>query len=137
MADEEGQEKVGFLPAKWKAFLVSLAVDIICLPLILVMVVFWPVFILAIAPYIGGALGGRYTDRRNGFIMGGLAAVVMMTVLVVIFFIIISSLPGLGEGFDPSETLGVTIVMAGYFVAFLFGALGGRHGAIAVEEKED
>jgi len=137
MADEAVPEKTGFLPPKWKAFIVSLTVDMLCLPLVLVIVVFWPVFILAIAPYIGGALGGKYTDRRNGFIMGGLAAAVMMTVLVLIFFVVISSIPGLGEGFDPVEPIGLSIVVAGYFVAFLFGALGGRHGAIAAEEKED
>jgi len=137
MDDEDGPKKEGFLPSKWKALIVSLVVDMVCLPLVLVMVFFWPVFILAIAPYIGGALGGRYTDRWNGFIMGGLAAVIMITVLVAIFFTILSSIAGLGEGFDPTESIGVALVTAGYFIAFIFGALGGRHGAIAAEEKED
>jgi hypothetical protein len=101
------------------------------------MVFFWPVFILSIVPYIGGALGGRYTDKRNGLWMGGLAAVVMTTVLVIIFIRILTGLPGLGEGFDPLEPIGLGLVTAGYLTAFLFGALGGRHGAIAEEERED
>lgn len=137
MATEEVQEDTGGVVPKWKAFGVALAVDLLCLPLVLVMVFFWPVFILSIVPYIGGALGGRYTDRRNGLWMGGLAAVVMTTVLVIIFIRILTGLPGLGEGFDPLEPIGLGLVTAGYLTAFLFGALGGRHGAIAEEERED
>jgi hypothetical protein len=137
MADEEEVEEGGMLSPAWKAFLVSLVVDMVCLPLVLVMLYFWPVFILAIAPYIGGALGGRYTDRHTGLRTGGLAAVVMITVLVSVFFVIISGIPGLGEGFDPLEWMGLSFVAAGYVVAFIFGALGGRHGAIAAEERED
>ncbi len=137
MASEEVHEDTGGVDPKWKAFGVALGVDLLCLPLVLVMVFFWPVFILAIAPYIGGALGGRYTDRRNGLWMGGLAAVVMTTVLVIIFLRILTGIPGLGEGFDPIEPIGLGLVTAGYFTAFLFGALGGRHGAISEEERED
>ncbi len=137
MAMEEVGKEGGERSPKWKAFAVSLGIDLLCLPLVLIMVFFWPVFILAIAPYIGGALGGRYTDRRTGLWTGGLAAVVMMTVLVTLFFIILSRLQGLGEGFDPFEPIGLSIVAAGYLVSFMFGALGGRHGAIAAEERED
>ncbi len=137
MATEEVEGEGGFLTPRWKAFAVSLLVDLVCLPLVLVMLFFWPVFILAIAPYIGGAFGGRYTDRRNGLWTGGLAASVMMTVLVTVFFVIISGVPGLGEGFDPLEPIGLSIVAAGYLVSFLFGALGGRHGAISAEERDD
>ncbi len=137
MASEEVHEDTGGVVPKWKAFVVALAVDLLCLPLVLVMVFFWPVFILSIVPYIGGALGGRYTDRRNGLWMGGLAAVVMTTMLVILFIRILTGLPGLGEGFDPLEPIGLGLVTAGYLTAFLFGALGGRHGAIAEEERED
>lgn len=137
MASEEVHEDTGGVDPKWKAFGVSLGVDLLCLPLVLVIVFFWPVFILAIAPYIGGALGGRYTDRRNGLWMGGMAAVVMMTVLVIIFLWILTGIPGLGEGFDPIEPIGLGLVAAGYFTAFLFGAMGGRHGAISAEDRED
>jgi hypothetical protein len=137
MATEEVEGEGGMLSPKWKAFTASLLVDLVCLPLVLVMLFFWPVFILAIAPYIGGALGGRYTDRRTGLWAGGLAAVVMVTVLVTVFLMIISGIPGLGEGFDPFEPVGLSIVAAAYLVSFMFGALGGRHGAISVEDRED
>ncbi len=137
MADEAVDEESGMLSPKWKAFLVSLAFDLVMLPLILVMYYFWPVFIMAIVPYIGGAIGGRYTDQRTGFLTGGLAAVIMMTVLVVLFLWIVTGIPGLGEGFDPIEPIGLSLVAAGYITAFIFGALGGRHGAMAMEERED
>lgn len=137
MADEAEEEGSGFLTPRWKAFLASTVFDLIMLPLVLVMWYFWPVFIMAIAPYIGGAIGGRYTDRRTGFLTGSMAAVIMMTVLVVLFIYIISGIPGLGEGFDLLEPIGLSIVGAGYLTAFLFGGLGGRHGAIAMEEAED
>jgi hypothetical protein len=137
MATEEVEGEGGLLSPSWKAFTVSLLVDLVFLPLVLVMLFFWPVFILAIAPYIGGALGGRYTDRRTGTWTGGLAAVLMVTVLVTVFFMIISGIAGLGEGFDPFEPIGLSIVAAAYLVAFLFGALGGRHGAISVEDMEE
>jgi hypothetical protein len=137
MADEEEGNGGGWLSPPWKAFLVSFLINLVCLPLVLVMLFFWPVFILAIAPYIAGALGGRYTDRRTALRTGGLAAVVVISVLVAVFFIIISGIPGLGEGFDPLEPIGLGFVVASYVIAFIFGALGGRHGAIAAEEKED
>lgn len=137
MATEEVEGEGGMLSPRWKAFTVSLLVDLVCLPLVLVMLFFWPVFILAIAPYIGGALGGRYTDRRTGLWTGGVAAVVMTTVLVTVFLIIVSGIPGLGEGFDPFEPIGLSIVAAAYLVSFMFGALGGRHGAISAEDRED
>ena len=137
MAVERVQVEGGRVPGRWKALLVSLLVDLVLMPLVLVMLYFWPVFILAIAPYIGGALGGRYTDRRNGLWTGGLAAAVMITVLVTILFAVISGVPGLGEGFDPFEPIGLGLVVVSYLVAFIFGALGGRHGAVAAEEGED
>jgi hypothetical protein len=61
----------------------------------------------------------------------------MTTVLVTIFLMIISGISGLGEGFDPFEPIGLGIVAAAYLVSFMFGALGGRHGAISAEERED
>lgn len=137
MAQDDVQERSGLLPPKWKAFLVSTLVDIACLPLVFIMLVFWPIFIMAIAPYLGGYLGGRYTDQRNGFIMGGLAAVLMMTILVAIIFSIISGIPGLGEGFDPFEPIGLSLVAVGVAMAFIFGAMGGRHGARSARERRD
>jgi hypothetical protein len=136
MADEEASEEEGSLSPKWKAFLVALGIDLACIPLILVIIFFWPVFIMAIAPYIGGAIGGRYTDRRNGFWMGSMAGVVMMTVLVTFLLWTLAGLPGLGEGFEFFEPIGLSIVFAGYFTAFVFGGLGGRHGAISAEEED-
>jgi hypothetical protein len=137
MAEDEEEVGGGRISPAWKSFLASLLVDLVCLPLVLVMVFFWPVFILAIAPYIAGALGGRFTDRRTGMWAGGLAAAVMMTVLVVVFIIVMSGLEGLGEGFDPTESIGLGLVASGYAISFIFGALGGRHGAISAEETGD
>jgi hypothetical protein len=137
MATEEVEGVMGFLSPRWKALLVSLVVDLLLLPLILVLFFFWPVFILAIAPYIGGSFGGRYTDRRTGLWTGGLAAVIMITVLVTLLFFIITGVEVFGEGFDPFEPIGLSLVTASYLVAFIFGALGGRHGAISAEEADD
>ncbi|UCC92591.1 MAG: hypothetical protein JSW25_07965 [Thermoplasmata archaeon] len=132
--EEPGPDDEG--TGKWKAFGVALGINLLCLPLVLVIIFFWPIFILAIAPYIAGAIGGRYTDRHNGLWMGGLAAVVMVTVLATILLSILAGLAGLGEGFDFFEPIGLGILAASYVTAFMFGALGGRHGAISREEKE-
>ena len=134
MAEEEGGGS-GPLTPRWKAFGISLAVNLVCLPLVLVLTFVWPVVILAIVPYIAGALGGRHVDRRTGMLTGALAAGIMATVLVSILFYALSIMPG--EGFDPLEPIGLSLVIAGYFTALLFGALGGRHGAIAMEDAED
>jgi hypothetical protein len=137
MDDEEVLDQEGKVSPKWKAFFVALAIDLACIPLVLIIVFFWPVFILALAPYIAGAIGGRYTDRRNGFWMGALAALIMVTVVVIIFLWVLSNISGLGENFRLNEPIGLSIVGASYFTAFVFGGLGGRHGAIAAEEKDD
>jgi len=94
------------------------------------------VFSLAFAPYLGGALGGRYTDRHGGLWAGGVAAVVMISVLVIIFLRLLSGLEGLGENFTILEPIGLSIVAASLLVGFIFGALGGRHGAIAMEDGD-
>lgn len=134
MTEEEDGSKGLFSP-RWKAFGISLAVNLVCLPLVLVLTFVWPVVIMAIAPYIAGALGGKHVDRRTGMFTGALAAAIMMTVLVSILFMALSIMPG--EGFDPLEPIGLSLVIAGYSTAILFGALGGRHGAIAMEDLED
>jgi hypothetical protein len=136
MAVEGALEQDGRAPGRWKAFGVMLVINMLCLPLVFVLIFFWPIFILAIAPYIAGALGGRYTDRRTGFWMGGVAALVMVTVLVIILLSTLAGISGLGEGFDLFEPIGLGIVVSAYFTAFIFGALGGRHGAIAEEEED-
>ncbi|NOQ55071.1 MAG: hypothetical protein GQ558_10780 [Thermoplasmata archaeon] len=130
--DEDGEDKGGRLSPRGKAFGVALLVDLLCLPLSLILFLVWPVVILAIVPYAGGALGGRYVDRRTGMLMGALAAAIMTTVLVTIFLLILMRLPG--ESFDFWETTGLSIMAAAYVVSVLFGALGGRHGSIAVED---
>ncbi len=131
--DEDGEGEGGRISPRGKAFGVALLVDILCLPLSLILFLVWPVVILAIVPYAGGALGGRYVDRRTGMLMGALAAAIMTTVLVTIFLYILIIFPG--EGFDFWETTGLSIVAGAYVVAALFGALGGRHGSIAAEEE--
>jgi len=131
---EEEVGKEGWLSPRWKALLVSLAVDLLLMPLVFVMVFFWPVFIMAIAPYLGGRLGGRYTDRRNGAWMGGLAALVMISILAILLLRLLSGLEGLGEDFTLWEPIGLTILALSLLVGFIFGALGGRHGAISAEE---
>ncbi len=132
----EAVDREGLLRPRWKAFLVCLGVDLLLMPLTFVMFYFWPVFSLAITPYVGGALGGRYTDRRGGLFAGGLAAVVMISVLVIIFLRLLAGLQGLGENFHLLEPIGLSIVAASLLVGFIFGALGGRHGAIAMEDED-
>lgn len=131
--DEDGEDKGGRISPRGKAFGVALLVDLLCLPLSLILLFVWPVVILAIVPYVGGALGGRYVDRRTGMLMGALAAAIMTTVLVTIFLYILIIFPG--ESFDFWETTGLSIVAAAFAVAVLFGALGGRHGSIAAEDE--
>ena len=134
MAQEEvGGGRLWFLTPPGKALGTALLVDLLCLPLILVLFYIWPVVILAIVPYVGGALGGRHVDRTTGLKMGALAALIMITVLVSILMTVLSRLPV--EGFEPLESTGLAIVAAAYAVAALFGALGGRHGAIAAEDE--
>ena len=131
--DEDGEEDGGRFSPRGKALGVALMVNLLCLPLSLFLFLVWPVVILAIVPYAGGALGGRYVDRRTGMFMGALAAAIMTTVLVLIFIYILIIFPG--EGFNIWETTGLSIVASAYVVATLFGALGGRHGSIAGEEE--
>lgn len=133
MAKEEVEEREGRISPRGKAFGIALLVDILCMPLAFVLIYVGPVVILAIVPYIGGALGGKRVDRRTGMLMGALAAAIMVTVLVSVVLIIFSQFPGVG--FDPFELTGLAIVGACYLVAVLFGALGGRHGAMAMEDE--
>jgi hypothetical protein len=130
--DEEGEDDGGLISPRGKALGVALLVDLLCLPLSLIMFLVWPVVILAIVPYVGGALGGRYVDRRTGMLMGALAAAIMTTVLVSIFLYILIIFPG--EGFNFWDSLGLSIVAGAYVIAMLFGAMGGRHGSMAAEK---
>jgi hypothetical protein len=130
--EEEAGERTGRIPPRGKALGIALLVNVLCLPLAFVLLYVWPLVILAIVPYVGGALGGKRVDRRTGMYIGGLAAAVMVTMLVSVVLFVISRFPG--EGFDPLETSGLLIVSSCYVVAILFGALGGRHGAMAMEE---
>ena len=131
--DEEGGGGSGFLSPRVKALAIALLVDLLCIPLVFVLILVWPVVILAIVPYVGGALGGRYVDRSMGLKLGALAAAIMVSVIVASLMAVLSAAPV--EGFDPLEATGLSIVAAAYVVAILFGALGGRHGAMAVEEE--
>ena len=132
---QEEEAGTGPITPRLKAYLISLAVNLVCLPLVLVLVYVWPVVILAIVPYIAGALGGKHVDRRTGMLTGGLAAFTMVAVLVSILFIVISRV--LGTQFDPFEPIGISLVLVTFFIATLFGALGGRHGAIAMDDADD
>lgn len=131
--EEDGGGRTGLLTPWGKALGMALLVDLLCLPLVLVLFYIWPVVILAIVPYLGGALGGRYVDRTTGLKTGALAALIMISVLVAILMMVLSRLPV--EGFDPLESTGLAIVASAYVVATLFGALGGRHGAMSAEEE--
>jgi len=131
--DEEGEDEGGRISPRGKALGVALLVDLLCLPLSLFLFLVWPVVILAIVPYVGGALGGRYVDRRTGMYMGALAAAIMTTVLVVVFLYILIIFPG--ESFNFWDTLGLSIVAGAYVIAVIFGALGGRHGSIGAEKE--
>ena len=110
-----------------KALGVAILVDLALLPLIFLLWFFWPVYYLAIVPYIGGRLGGRYVDRATAVRVGVVAALIGVTVLVIIFLSILGMMPG--DTFNPFETIGLSIVVVAYLVAMLFGAIGGRHSA--------
>lgn len=115
-----------------KAFGVALAVDLLALPVALVLVYFWPLFILALVPYLAGRLGARYAPGRQAVQAGALAGAVMVTVLVAVFLSLLASLQP--HRFELLEPVGLSLVAAGYLLAMVFGALGGRHGAAAMEE---
>jgi len=110
-----------------KALAVATAVDLVLLPPIFVLWVFWPVYYLAFVPYVGGRLGGRYVDRGTAVRVGVVAALIGVTVLVAIFLSFLALIPG--DAFDPFEPIGLSIVVGSYLVSILFGAIGGRHGA--------
>lgn len=132
VGEEEG-EGPGAIRTRGKAFAIALLVDLVCLPLIFVLPYIWPVVVLAAVPYVGGSLAGRRLDRGTGLLVGALAAVVANTVLWAITLSILASLPF--PNFDPLETIGLSLMAATYAVTALFGALGGRHGAIVAEEE--
>jgi hypothetical protein len=110
-----------------KALAVATAVDLVLIPPIFVLWVYWPIYYFAIVPYVGGRLGGRFVDRGKAVRVGVLAAVIGVTVLVAVFLSFLGLIPG--DTFDPLEPIGLSIVVASYLVAILFGAIGGRHGA--------
>jgi hypothetical protein len=108
-----------------KALGVAILVDLALLPPIFVLFVFWPIYYLALVPYIGGRLGGRYVDRAAAVRVGVVAAMTGVTVLVVLFLSLLGMMPS--DTFNPFETIGLSIVAVAYLVAMLFGAIGGRH----------
>lgn len=127
MGAEEGQLGAVGVDRPLLALGVALGIDLVTIPLVFVLLVVWPIVILAIVPYVGGRIGGRFTSRRNATRFGALAGAIMVTVLVAILFSVLAQLPG--ENFDPLEPVGLSIVVAGYAVALVFGAIGGRHSA--------
>jgi hypothetical protein len=135
MAREEPEEDAGRIQPKYKALGVALLVNLVCLPLVLVLVYVWPLVILAIVPYIAGSLGGKYVDRRTGTFMGALAAGIMVTVLIILFIVVLIRI--FGEDFTFWEPIGLSIVALAFLTAVIFGALGGRHGATVAEESRD
>ena len=108
------------------AFGAALGMDVLML-LFIFLPPFWPLFVLAIGPYVGGRIGGRYATRREATYAGAIAAAVMATVLAVIVVYALGQFPG-GK-FTLFEPIGLTLLVVGYLVAILFGALGGRHGS--------
>jgi hypothetical protein len=131
-----GVEKVR-LPAPesrpYTAFGVALGVDLLVLPLIFVMVYVWPIVILAIVPYVGGRLGGRYATRREATWAGGVAGALEVTVLVSLFIYLLSRLPG--ADLNLLEPIGLTLTGLAYVLGISFGALGGAHGAKAKKSR--
>jgi hypothetical protein len=114
-------------PKVWKALAVALAIEVPCILLVFVIPVLWPIVILAIVPYLGGRMGGRYVPSRTATYIGIFAAIIMVTVMATLLLSILAGFPG--ERFDLFEPIGLSILVVGYLVAVLFGAIGGRHGA--------
>ena len=108
------------------AFGAAFGLDMLLLLFILIPPVGFLV-VLTIGPYVGGRIGGRYAARREAAYAGAIAAAVMATVLAVIVLYALSQFPG-GK-FTLHEPIGLTLLVVGYLVAILFGALGGRHGS--------
>jgi hypothetical protein len=108
------------------AFGAALGLDMLLLLSLFVPIV-WPIVVLAIGPYVGGRIGGRYAARREATYAGAVAAALTVTLLAVVFLYALGQFPG-GK-FTLLEPIGLTILVVGYLVAILFGALGGRHGA--------
>ena len=131
---DDEEEANGPLSPRWKTLGIAFLVDLASIPLIFVLLYIWPIVVLAVIPYVGGSMGGRRVDRRTGLYVGAAAAVLANTVLWAIVFVILASLPF--PNFDPFEIIGLSLMTATYAVTALFGAMGGRHGAIAAEESE-
>ena len=115
-----------------KAFGVALAIDLVALPVALVLVYFWPVFILAIVPYLAGRFGAKHAPGGQAVRAGALAGAVMVTVLVAVFLSILASLQP--HRFELFEPVGLSLVALGYLLAMVFGALGGLHGSASIKE---
>jgi hypothetical protein len=120
-------------PQPWKALAVALAIEVPCILLVFVLPVVWPIVILAIVPYLGGRMGGRYVPSRTASYIGVLSAIVMVTVMASLLLSILAGFPG--ERFDLFEPIGLSILAVGYLVAVVFGAIGGRHGASLAAES--
>lgn len=108
------------------AFGAALGIDMLLL-LFLLVPPFGFLVVLTIGPYVGGRIGGRYAARREAAYAGAVAAAMMATVLAVIIIYAMNLFPG--GRFDILEPIGFTLLVVGYLVAILFGALGGRHGS--------
>jgi hypothetical protein len=123
-------------PQVWKALGVTLGFDLFAIVFVFVLPLIWPtvwpIVVLAVLPYFGGRLGGRYVDPPLAMRIGILGAVVMITIIAYMFLSILAGLPG--ESFNLFEPIGFSILALGYFLGIVFGAIGGRHGAtLAVE----
>ena len=116
----------------WKALWIALAFNLAGLLLIFVLPLVWPVVILSIIPSLGARLGGRYVERGTAIKIGIVSALVLVTLLVYILLSILASINP--QNFDLFESLGFSLIVVGYLVAIVFGALGGRHSATRIEE---
>jgi len=114
------------------AFGAATGIDMLLL-LFLFLPLFWPIFVLGIGPYVGGRIGGRYAARREATYAGALAAVLMATVLAIISLYALGLFPG--AHLNLLEPIGLSILVVGYLVAIMFGALGGRHGAASRKRR--
>ena len=118
-------------PRPLRALGVAVLIDLALLPLVLVPP-WWPMVLFTVVPYVGGRLGGRYVDRGVATRIGAVAAFVMVTVIATALLSVLASLQP--ANFDLFEPIGLSVLAAGYLVAMLFGAIGGRHGAAAAAD---
>jgi hypothetical protein len=109
------------------AFGVALGIDLLAILGLFALVFVWPIVILALMPYVGGRVAGRFVDRRTAIRIGALAGAIMVTVLVAILFSLLAEFP---QDLKPFEPVGLSMVVLAYFLGSAFGALGGRHGGL-------